>query len=151
MSKILDVIREWHNNDNQGSFDVIKQIEAIEFDRVQEQHERRKPEPQKQFKYEKVTESIFDLKDEFERGELYRHHVYNSQDKKYEVIKGGECYLWRNLESDNVYRKVEIDPVEELAKEIEKVLNSCQYRQDEPGAVAKFILDNFAIDKLGAK
>lgn len=108
MSKILDAIREWHDNDNADSWSVIKRIEQIEFDRVMGS----KPSPQT-YRYEKVTESIFDLKGEFERGELF--------DKS----SGGEYYgistegwLVEARAKGGILRKVEIDPVEELARKL---------------------------------
>ncbi|UYE90974.1 hypothetical protein [Vibrio phage vB_VaS_L1] len=50
--------------------------------------------------YEKVTESIFDLRDEFERGELYRHS-YGF--RKIETL----AYLGACCQNGNIFKKVE--------------------------------------------
>lgn len=52
--------------------------------------------------YEKVTESIFDLRDEFERGELY----YNFGDDEWFTYKD-EASLAIGFKEGNVHRKVE--------------------------------------------
>lgn len=52
--------------------------------------------------YEKVTESIFDLRDEFERGELY----YNFGDEEWFTYRD-EASLAIGFKEGNVHRKVE--------------------------------------------
>lgn len=60
-------------------------------------------EEAKTYRYEKVTDSIFDLKEEFERGELFS-------------FDGGECYVQIETEGDfsyahvheNLYRRIEV-------------------------------------------
>lgn len=71
--------------------------------------------------YEKVTESIFDLRDEFERGELYYYCCHTESKHKIESVK----LLATNAITDNVYRKVEkeIDERHEFVKEASKIWN----------------------------
>ena len=62
-----------------------------------------KPIPQPTYRYEKVTDSIFDLKEEFERGELFS-------------FDGNEHYVQIETEGDfsyahiyeNLYRRIEV-------------------------------------------
>lgn len=65
-----------------------------------------KPIPPKRTRteYEKVTESIFDLRDEFERGELYFSEW--SKGEVFVQIKT-EALLLGNIQADNLYRRVE--------------------------------------------
>ncbi len=81
--------------------------------------EKAKPEPQKTYRYEKVTESIFDLKDEFEKGELYASFAGHDGADTQEAISR-ESELIEELRHENVYRKV--DPVEELAREFQQIM-----------------------------
>lgn len=57
------------------------------------------------YRYEKVTESIFDLKDELERGELYNESLDCSGD--FVVVKS-ETVLLACGSTGNLYRRVEI-------------------------------------------
>ncbi|AUR89733.1 hypothetical protein NVP1131O_64 [Vibrio phage 1.131.O._10N.222.49.A8] len=102
-------------------------------------------EPQKQYKYEKVTESIFDLKDEFERGELYST---NSIGDGFYLI-ADSVYLAKEYGGGSpIYRKVEIDPVEELAREFLNIaVDKSKFTFDE----LSYALAKHAIDKLGSK
>lgn len=59
------------------------------------------PKPQVRVEYEKVTESIFDLKDEFERGEL----VFHDRDEYIGIV--GADNLCKFYADGNVYRLVE--------------------------------------------
>ena len=149
MSKILDVIRDWHNNDNQGSFDVIKQIEAIEFDKVQDELKNRKPEPQKQFKYEKVNESFGDVIKMLVDG-----HTFYSKSGNGNISFTGSDFVNKDgtsvdiacLSTHEFYRKVEIDPVVELAEEI----YSIAHKGMDTKALC-YLAAKHAIDKPGAK
>ncbi|AUR88544.1 hypothetical protein NVP1115B_69 [Vibrio phage 1.115.B._10N.222.49.B11] len=118
------------------------------------------PEPQKQYRYEKVTESIFDLKDEFECGELYSTNIIG--DRFYLI--DDSVYLAKEYGGGSpIYRKVEIDHVEELAKEFHQNTNNaikngnpgCKVFswQDAPPSDREMHLVNakHAIDKLGSK
>lgn len=58
----------------------------------------------KQTKFVKVEESIFDLKEEFEKGELY---AVNGREKHFVI--NNEGWLTNAKSNGNVYRKVEID------------------------------------------
>lgn len=64
-----------------------------------------KPTPTK---FVKVEESIFDLKEEFERGELYRVYAHHGDDPMYGAIDS-EFSLIQAADRSNIYRKVEID------------------------------------------
>lgn len=65
------------------------------------------PKPRTRTEYEKVTESIFDLRDEFERGELYCKHeharectqITNTQTLA-QALHGGYCYRLVEKEID---------------------------------------------------
>ncbi|AUS01505.1 hypothetical protein NVP1286O_14 [Vibrio phage 1.286.O._10N.286.55.C4] len=72
-----------------------------------------KPKQCKPTKFVKVEESIFDLKGEFERGELYFSEW--GEEKSFAKIKK-EHRLMNNLNSGNVYRQVEIDWRDEVKK-----------------------------------
>lgn len=97
--------REWDESLSTGAV-VLAKIKPI-------------PSKRTRTEYEKVTESIFDLRDEFERGELY-------------FYQGGE-YLPYKLESEfahgfmhkRIYRKIEkeIDERQEFVKEASKIWN----------------------------
>lgn len=63
------------------------------------------PEPTKTYRYEKVTDSIFDLKEEFERGELYFAWVGNSVG--YEKITDEKMLLCR-YEEKRILRRIEV-------------------------------------------
>lgn len=58
------------------------------------------PKPQVRVEYEKVTESIFDLKDEFERGELY----FKSAGDYYQITNEGALC---NYALKMIYRRIE--------------------------------------------
>ena len=64
-------------------------------------------------KFVKVEESIFDLRGEFERGELYFSEW--GEEKTFAKIKK-EHRLMNNLNSGNVYRQVEIDWRDEVKR-----------------------------------
>lgn len=85
--------------------------------------------PRTKVEYEKVTESIFDLKEEFERGELY----YRSNSKvipPYEYEKIKTIYVLCNCaaySNPNLYRRIEtpinerdefIDAVEKISEDV---------------------------------
>lgn len=61
------------------------------------------PKPRTRTEYEKVTESIFDLRDEFKRGELYSKH--KNKEKYYQI--NTEVWVVNAINNNNVYRKVE--------------------------------------------
>lgn len=77
--------------------------------------------PRTRTEYEKVTESIFDLRDEFERGELYFKYSQGI-----EVIKT-EQMLLAQIERDGVHRKVEkeIDERQEFIDNAYYLAQSC--------------------------
>lgn len=83
--------------------------------------------PRTRTEYEKVTESIFDLRDEFERGELYCKH---EDAREYTQITNTQT-LAQALHSGICYRKVEkeIDErrefIDELSR-IQKTIGDCQ-------------------------
>lgn len=115
--------------------------------------ESEKPEPQKTFKYEKVTESIFDLKDEFEKGLLYSSFAGHSGADNQELISN-EGNLNDEFINGNVYRKVEIDPVVELAEALHRSdTMGCEnynlLHQNQKEAYKRMAL--CAIEKLGVK
>lgn len=89
------------------------------------------PKPPVRIEYEKVTESIFDLKDEFERGNLY----YSALSEGGEFVKitpntsMSESYLVGNFQSNNLYRRIE-KPVD-WKFEVRSYLNSMQKDDDE--------------------
>ena len=66
-------------------------------------------EEAKTYRYEKVTDSIFDLKEEFERGELYFLPLsYNGLNQKdYEVIETSQMAGLMHKE-DRIYRRIEV-------------------------------------------
>jgi hypothetical protein len=125
--------KDWHDagiesSPTEHSFNPISKMEQA------------KPEPQKQFKYEKVTESIFDLKDEFERGELW----WKWEDDYYPI--GSEVKLMSAIGNECIYRKTEVDAVEELAEEIYSIASDGM----DTKALC-YLAAKRAIDKLGAK
>ena len=69
-----------------------------------------KPKPTK---FVKVEEAIFDLKGEFERGELYCKNLCASDDY---TRLSTEVALFGCASADNIYRKVEIDWRDEVKK-----------------------------------
>ncbi|QZI90965.1 hypothetical protein MYOV024v1_p0040 [Vibrio phage PS34B.2] len=110
----LDVIAVF--SCNSGVSDPWELIDINREDEISEMTELTlkdlaKPTPTK---FVKVEESIFDLKEEFERGELY--FSVCSEGEVFEKIER-ERRLMNNLASGNVYRQVEIDWRDEV-KEI---------------------------------
>lgn len=86
--------------------------------------------------YEKVTESIFDLKGEFERGELY----FNFGDGEWFTYKD-EASLAIGFKEDNVHRKIEVeidwrDEVSDHFVEYEISDGSGEYRIDSDDFLA---------------
>ncbi|AUR97984.1 hypothetical protein KNT80_gp71 [Vibrio phage 1.245.O._10N.261.54.C7] len=106
-------------------------------------------EPQKQYRYEKVT-SVFQIdKDEMHEGaycQLFSGDYYT---------KHNECDVVQALTNDELYRKVEIDPVEELAKEFCVILNreisgSDTWDTEDDVYIKGYMeMAKHAIDKLG--
>ena len=115
-----------------------------------------KPEPQKQFKYEKVTfdraSSALMSWEEFHAGnEAY--HLY---------IKTGDRFVEPDIYQvvgnyENLYRKTELDAVEELAKELheidwQEIKANGEWDDLSDEAVLSYKkMAKHAIDKLGAK
>ena len=71
----------------------------------------------KTYRYEKVTDSIFDLKEEFERGDLFSRN-----DKgKYRQIKG-ETWPVNSTNNGNVYRRIEVTEREFAIEQAAKIM-----------------------------
>ncbi|CAH9011710.1 conserved hypothetical protein [Vibrio phage 191E37-1] len=101
-----------------------------------------KPTPTK---FVKVEESIFDLKEEFERGEL---HCKNLCGSDYFIKLNTEVALFGCAAADNVYRQVEIDWRDEVENH-RYVLNSPYFSmRNHPD---KFIAMCHAIAELTEK
>lgn len=115
MSEILDLISKWKEGSTVTAGSVVSQIESIEFDRVQNELKSKNPElpKQPQYRYEKVTESIFDLKDEFERGELF----YSTSMDNFALVRSEHCFS-EMFSAGNVYRRIELTPEELHDKEV---------------------------------
>ncbi len=79
---------------------------------------RSKKESSKSTKLVKVEESIFDLKEEFEKGELYRVYAHHGDEPMCGVIDS-EFSLIQAADRSNVYRQVEIDWGSELREALE--------------------------------
>ncbi|CAL9954898.1 hypothetical protein VPHK63_0003 [Vibrio phage K63] len=81
--------------------------------------------PRTRTEYEKVTESIFDLRDEFERGELYWWYESDCKDKSEFVEIRSEYDLSTYFAKGNIYRKVEkeIDERQEFIEKACKVVD----------------------------
>ncbi|AUR91860.1 hypothetical protein NVP1165O_60 [Vibrio phage 1.165.O._10N.261.51.B7] len=100
------------------------------------------PEPQKQYRYEKVT-SVFQIdKDEMHEGaycQLFSGDYYTKHNER-DVVQA--------LTNDELYRKVEIDPVEVLAREFLNIaVDKSKFTFDE----LSYALAKHAIEKLGSK
>lgn len=86
------------------------------------------PQPKRtRTEYEKVTESIFDLRDEFERGELYWWYESDCKDKSEFVGIRSEYDLSTYFAKGNIYRKVEkeIDERQEFVERAISEIESC--------------------------
>lgn len=92
-----------------------------------------------QFECEKVTESIFDLKDEFDRGELFTKKF----NEELHVIKS-EAQLGRLLDMNDdpkkngIYRRIALTPEQIHEREVEQL-------NKEYGDIAK---DHFGVDAV---
>lgn len=65
------------------------------------------PKPRTRTEYEKVTESIFDLRDGFERGELYWWYESDCKDKSEFVEIRSEYDLSTYFAKGNIFKRVE--------------------------------------------
>ena len=74
---------------------------------------------EKTYRYEKVTDSIFELKEEFERGEL----LYLDVDDKHYSIET-EKQLVNCFDSDCVYRRIEVTERELFIEESCKIVGA---------------------------
>ena len=83
--------------------------------------------------YEKVTESIFDLRDEFERGGLYSYYMNGKHTKV-----TNEDDLLENYKDKNLYRKVEKDI--DWRDEVHECLSGIGYHWATP--IAEVINDD---------
>ena len=93
-------------NSHQDSVAFIIKSEAIELDNIAKknfEHYKKEPTIEPKYRYEKVTDSIFDLKAEFERGQL----LYLDVDDKHYSIET-EKQLVNCFDSDCVYRRIEV-------------------------------------------
>ncbi|AUR90651.1 hypothetical protein NVP1148O_62 [Vibrio phage 1.148.O._10N.286.54.A10] len=98
------------------------------------------------YKYEKVTGSVFGLKDDFQRGELWW-----LWDGNYGLVDN-EIKLLSAIGNNSLYRRVEIDPALELAKDFAKI-DSPNYEWhalNNPTKGLYITLARHAIDKLGS-
>jgi hypothetical protein len=106
-----------------------------------------KPQPQKQYKYEKVK-SVFQInKDEMHEGaycQLFSGDYY---------VKHNECDVVQALTNDELYRKIEIDPVNELIEDFARLtMNKTEMEKlSQRDCEVIEILAAHAIDKLGVK
>ncbi|AUR93890.1 hypothetical protein NVP1189B_64 [Vibrio phage 1.189.B._10N.286.51.B5] len=108
------------------------------------------PEPQKQYRYEKVT-SVFQIaKDEMDAGfycQLFSGDYYTKQNER-DVVSA--------LINDELYRKVEVDPVEGLAKEFHAIdalheITSEEFDDINQDAINAYMeMAKHAIEKLGS-
>jgi hypothetical protein len=112
--------------------------EAIEITLDQlDEHLGIKPEPKEpKFKYVEVEGSIFDLKAEFEAGELY----YERATGKY-ILIDKEIVFSRNFTRKNIYRRVELTEEEELTEVIHSIIVDCKTISSK-GAIARRIAES---------
>lgn len=103
---------------------------------------------QPEYEYVKVTESIFDLKDDFESGALYWANDQGCAMEYIKVYTNDVQMLAKQYENNNLYRHIELTPerkkekeVEELTLILSEVMLACNYRDDEPLAAAKAALE----------
>lgn len=117
-----EVIEHIENGDGESKYlDTLKQYrELIDFaiDNTEFNPEKKcREKPRTRIEYEKVTESIFDLRDEFERGEL---HGDDAGVTKIETL----AHLGACCHTGNVFKRVEkeIDERQEFIERAEKLI-----------------------------
>ena len=71
--------------------------------------EETKPETKPTYRYEKVKDSIFDLKEEFERGELF----YSTSMDNFALVRTEHCFS-EMFSVGNLYRRIEVTERDEF-------------------------------------
>ena len=109
-------------NSHQDSVAFIIKSEAIELDNIAKknfEHHKKEPTIEPKYRYEKVTDSIFQLKEEFERGELFEMvgvEIYRPVER--------EVYLVDSFFHEILYRRIEVTERELFIEESCKIVGA---------------------------